>query len=265
MVRRPASELATAELAGLPLHLLDAPDVVRHLKQESTARRGTCFRFVNVHTIASLSSTPGYRDTWLPEGINLIDGAPVAALASVEQTLSLRRPTRVKRTTGPDVLTAALLDIDAQALRHAFVGDTQSTLKSLKAKLYPTHTTALFYSPPFSSEPETLAEDICQIASISDIDILWLGLGSPKQDFVASILAKQLNIPIVAVGAAFGFAAGTRRRAPNWIRRLGLEWMFRLCTEPRRLWRRYTIGSIHFLASLIRGHKRRGLIKGSKG
>jgi N-acetylglucosaminyldiphosphoundecaprenol N-acetyl-beta-D-mannosaminyltransferase len=86
----------------------------------------------------------------------------------------------------------------------------------------------------------------------SGADIVWVGLGTPKQDIEAERIATATNTTTVAIGAAFDFAAGTLREAPSWLSRAGLEWLFRLAMEPRRLWRRYLIGNLVFIYAVFR-------------
>lgn len=81
---------------------------------------------------------------------------------------------------------------------------------------------------------------------------MWVGLGTPKQDFVSTALAERLSVPCVGVGAAFDFAAGSVREAPLWIQNSGLEWLYRLASEPRRLWRRYVFGNVRFIVAAVR-------------
>jgi N-acetylglucosaminyldiphosphoundecaprenol N-acetyl-beta-D-mannosaminyltransferase len=88
-----------------------------------------------------------------------------------------------------------------------------------------------------------------QLAALSP-DIVWVGLGTPKQDFVAHELASRLDSTIVAVGAAFDFYSGTKKQAPRWIQATYLEWLFRLLSEPKRLWKRYLIGNIGFVSDI---------------
>jgi N-acetylglucosaminyldiphosphoundecaprenol N-acetyl-beta-D-mannosaminyltransferase len=84
-------------------------------------------------------------------------------------------------------------------------------------------------------------------------DVLWVGLGAPKQEIWMSQVADRLNVPLmIGVGAAFEFLAGTKSAAPRWMSNLGLEWFFRLVTEPRRLWRRYLLGNPRFVYLLGR-------------
>ena len=85
----------------------------------------------------------------------------------------------------------------------------------------------------------------------SDAEIVWVGLGTPKQDYEAARLAGRLSMVFIAVGAAFDFVAGHKNEAPTLVQRAGLEWAYRLISEPRRLWRRYLFGNVRFLWAVI--------------
>jgi len=89
-------------------------------------------------------------------------------------------------------------------------------------------------------------------------DIVWIGLGTPKQDWEARRLAASIGATTIAVGAAFDFAAGTVMEAPKWVRTIGFEWFFRLCSQPKRLWRRYLIGNSRFLVVALKDIKENG-------
>jgi N-acetylglucosaminyldiphosphoundecaprenol N-acetyl-beta-D-mannosaminyltransferase len=116
-------------------------------------------------------------------------------------------------------------------------------------------------APPF--RPLTTQEEQEMVARIkgAQADIVWVGLGTPKQDVFVSQLRDSIGVPLVAVGAAFDFVAGTKPMAPPWIQRHGLEWAFRLATEPRRLWKRYLLGNTVFVWGVMRDEirlRRRG-------
>ena len=107
-------------------------------------------------------------------------------------------------------------------------------------------------SPPFRSlSDEERAHQADRIRA-SGAQIVWVGLGTPKQDFEVARLARELPLVFVAVGAAFDFVAGTKRQAPQWMQRNGLEWTFRLASEPGRLWRRYLFGNARFVYAASR-------------
>jgi N-acetylglucosaminyldiphosphoundecaprenol N-acetyl-beta-D-mannosaminyltransferase len=94
---------------------------------------------------------------------------------------------------------------------------------------------------------DAFVEACRQRVAETDSDIVWVALGVPKQDLLAQELSKRLDVTCVGVGAAFDMLSGRTREAPAWMQHVGMEWLFRLVTEPRRLWRRYLIGNLEFL------------------
>jgi N-acetylglucosaminyldiphosphoundecaprenol N-acetyl-beta-D-mannosaminyltransferase len=107
-------------------------------------------------------------------------------------------------------------------------------------------------SPPFRPLSVRERHDQERDVLATHADIVWVGLGTPKQDVHAAELATRLPVVCAAVGAAFDFVAGHKRRAPRWMGSSGLEWLFRLVCEPRRLWRRYLFGNARFLWGVAR-------------
>jgi N-acetylglucosaminyldiphosphoundecaprenol N-acetyl-beta-D-mannosaminyltransferase len=133
-------------------------------------------------------------------------------------------------------------------------GSTQQTLAGLTARLmelYPQLTIAGSESPPF--RPLTPQEDLEVIGRInsSGAALVFVGIGSPKQENFAWEHKKTLRAVQLCVGAAFDFIAGSKRRAPGWMQRVGLEWLFRLCSEPTRLGRRYFVTNTRFLTAVL--------------
>jgi N-acetylglucosaminyldiphosphoundecaprenol N-acetyl-beta-D-mannosaminyltransferase len=135
--------------------------------------------------------------------------------------------------------------------RHFFYGTTEKTLKRLTDSLcerFPGFQVAGVYAPPF--RPLTDAERAIVVARINESspDIIWVGLGCPKQELWMAEHRPYLEAPVmVGVGAVFDFLSGTLRQAPRWIQPLCLEWLFRLLVEPRRLWRRYLLNNPQFI------------------
>ena len=131
-----------------------------------------------------------------------------------------------------------------------FYGGTPETLKALVHNLtdqIPNLKISYAYSPPF--RPLTLEEDEALVKEInsSGTQILFVGLGCPKQERWMFAHRKRIKAVMVGVGAGFDFFAGTKKQAPKWMMQIGLEWLFRLCTEPKRLWRRYLFNNPRFL------------------
>jgi N-acetylglucosaminyldiphosphoundecaprenol N-acetyl-beta-D-mannosaminyltransferase len=103
------------------------------------------------------------------------------------------------------------------------------------------------YAPPFGPIEDEWLSELVSAIDRSDASIVWVAMGTPKQDWVSDHLARRTSRLVVGVGAAFDFAAGNRAEAPQILQMLALEWLFRLLTEPKRLWRRYLFGNIRFL------------------
>jgi N-acetylglucosaminyldiphosphoundecaprenol N-acetyl-beta-D-mannosaminyltransferase len=108
-------------------------------------------------------------------------------------------------------------------------------------------------APPFASIDEWPVADLRQDLERTKPDILWVGLGAPKQELWMQAMSDVLDVPVmVGVGAAFDYLAGTVSAAPDYLRHVGLEWLFRLAVEPKRLWRRYLVGNSTFVYLVLR-------------
>lgn len=159
-----------------------------------------------------------------------------------------------ERVYGPDVMLELCRRSTGHGWRHFFYGGAPGVGTALADRLqgqFPGLTIAGTYSPPFRPlSAEEQAEDIRRINE-SHADVVWIGLGTPKQELWMAQNRDHLTAPVLlGVGAAFDFHAGSVRQAPRWIRSAGGEWLFRLCTQPRRLWKRYVLQLAQFLGLL---------------
>jgi N-acetylglucosaminyldiphosphoundecaprenol N-acetyl-beta-D-mannosaminyltransferase len=165
------------------------------------------------------------------------------------------------RVYGPH-LTGLLCERAAdEGIPVGFYGGTPEVLDAMIAKLvsaYPGLDVAYRHSPPFRAptpaEEEATREEIRR----SGARIVFVGLGTPKQERWMASHRGRVNATMVGVGAAFDFLAATKRQAPSWIQRIGMEWLFRLLHEPRRLWRRYLLGNPRFVVLFAAQLARRG-------
>ncbi|MEX1143536.1 MAG: WecB/TagA/CpsF family glycosyltransferase [Anaerolineales bacterium] len=150
---------------------------------------------------------------------------------------------RAGRVYGPDLMLVASQRGGAPGWRHFFLGGTPEVLHRLKVRLQKDSPNLLIsgsYSPPFGSLDPGDEQAMIQAINSSQADILWVALGSPRQElWMAENRDKLQPTLLIGVGAAFDFLSGAKPQAPAWIQRAGLEWLFRLFSEPRRLWRRY--------------------------
>jgi N-acetylglucosaminyldiphosphoundecaprenol N-acetyl-beta-D-mannosaminyltransferase len=126
-------------------------------------------------------------------------------------------------------------------------------LKKNLLNKYPSLNICGMYAPPFRPLTEKEDDDLLSDIRNSDPDILWAGIGSPKQEkWMAGISPKLKGTVLIGVGAAFNFYAGTVKQAPLWMQRNGLEWLFRLWCEPGRLWKRYLYGNSKFVFLVLK-------------
>ncbi len=202
-----------------------------------------------VATIVDCQTDQKYYQVVSQAGIVTPDGMPLVWLGR------LKGYKNIQRTYGPDLMKAFCGLSEGQGYRHYFYGGSAETNALLTKKLlenFPRLQIVGSFSPPLRQIGEKEDQDILDQINHACPDILWVGLGSPKQDYWMSQHRDLLNVPVmVGVGAAFDFIAGTKKQAPRWMQRSGLEWIFRLCSEPGRLWRRYLIGNTKFIWFLL--------------
>jgi len=154
---------------------------------------------------------------------------------------------------GPDLVLAFCEKAD-RTYRHFFYGGEPGVPERLAESLkqrFPGMQTVGVYSPPFRRLNAKEDDEVVALISRAAPDVLWVGLGTPKQERWMFEHAHRLQVPVlVSVGAAFDLLSGRRKQAPRWLRHHGLEWLFRLLQEPRRLWRRYLVYGPKFIAYL---------------
>lgn len=149
----------------------------------------------------------------------------------------------IKRVYGPDLMLELCRVGVSQDWRHFFYGGKEGVAAELAAGLVasiPGLKVVGVHSPPFRALTETEMELDAKAINDTGADIVWVGLSTPKQEYWMASMRPMLHAPVlIGVGAAFDIHSGNSRQAPSWMQRSGLEWLFRLVTEPKRLWRRY--------------------------
>jgi len=148
-----------------------------------------------------------------------------------------------RRADGPGLLVEALKQSGQRGWRHYFYGGTPELLAAMQARIaaeFPGVQVAGAFAPPFRPLTEEEDRQVVEAINAAHPDIVWVGLGCPKQERWMLEHAPKLNVPVMfGVGLAFDLLAGTKKRAPGWMCNTGLEWLYRLLQEPRRLWKRY--------------------------
>lgn len=235
---------------GVRIDALQIPEVIEKLEEWIRERRRSHFvALTNVSSVMETRNDSYFRKIQDSADLALPDGMPLVWIGRLSGH-HLRR-----RVRGPDLFLDFCRQTEGKGYSHFFYGGALGVGQQLVEEMrrrFPATKIAGVYSPPFRqlSPPEDayVVEMINQAAP----DVLWVGLGCPKQERWIYEHRNRLRVPVIAgIGQAFDIYSGRVRQAPWWMREHGLEWLFRLCSEPRRLWRRYLIHNTEFLLSLL--------------
>jgi N-acetylglucosaminyldiphosphoundecaprenol N-acetyl-beta-D-mannosaminyltransferase len=202
-----------------------------------------------VHGIMESQDDPDLRGIHNRAGMVTPDGMPLVWVSR------LNGYRRVERVYGPDLMLACCAGSASKGYRHFFYGGGPGVPERLAARLqerFPGLIVAGTWSPPFGEPPPAAERSAVERINAANPDIVWVGLSTPKQErWMARHVGHVQSPVLIGVGAAFDFHAGLKRQAPAWMRRTGLEWLFRLGTEPRRLWRRYLRNNPRFIWRIL--------------
>ena len=214
--------------------------LVAKFEPQNVLRSGA-FHFINVYSIVCADKDSRLKEILRSEEL-ISDGTPISAILKLISGRSVH-------VRGPEFMLQMIMHCDRK-MRHYFLGSTQSNLDLLIAQLketIPDVQIAGSFAPEKFEHPETEVDKWVGDIKNSKADLVWVGLGTPKQDFAVSLLAKLVPTNFIGVGAAFDFIAGSKTQAPKWVQTLAMEWLFRLAQEPARLWRRYLLGNLYFI------------------
>lgn len=235
---------------GCAISACDVATALDVLDESLRARTGGYVCFTNVHTAVMARKDPAFLNIGNRALLSLADGKPIYWLARTR----IRGSATVGHVPGPDFLVHALRRFPQH--RHFFYGASPAVLALLVSelqRLVPGLNICGSLSPPFRVLTEAEKKHYQGVLLEAAPDFVWVGLGAPKQEqWMAAAWQSLRPCILLGVGAAFDFHAGTVRRAPEVMRRLGLEWSYRLFKEPRRLWKRYMITNSLFLAYVTR-------------
>jgi N-acetylglucosaminyldiphosphoundecaprenol N-acetyl-beta-D-mannosaminyltransferase len=237
-----------AIVLGVPVWGLSREAFVNLAVARIAARQKTLFTTANAHSIVVAQHVPAFRAHFrgasavLPDGTLAVWGA------------RHRRGPVAERVAGPDFVEAFLARAEREGISIFFLGASEATLQRIRercAARWPRLVVAGTLAPPFGEWSEEADRAIVDAVNATRPDALFVGMTAPKQELWLSRNHGYLQTPFaMGVGAAFDFLAGTRARAPEWAGRHGLEWLYRLAQEPRRMWRR-NVDSAIFLWKVL--------------
>lgn len=241
---------ARVDVLGVKVSAVDMPMALDTIRSwmDTGARHYVCV--TGVHGVMESQADPGLLEIHNRSGLTTPDGMPMvwAGKAAGAHWMD--------RVYGPDLMLAVLAEAERQGWSSFFYGGAPEVPELLVERLtrrFPDLEVAGTYSPPFRALTEEEVVGVVERIDASGADLVWVGLSTPKQERFMAEVRPHLRAPVLfGVGAAFDFHAGRMRQAPGWMQRSGLEWLYRLVREPRRLWRRYLTNNPRFVVSILR-------------
>jgi N-acetylglucosaminyldiphosphoundecaprenol N-acetyl-beta-D-mannosaminyltransferase len=214
-----------------------------------TQRQHNYVCVTGVHGVMESQRDERLRRIHNEAGLVVPDGMPLVWIGK------LRSQSHMARVYGPDLMLALCERSLLTGYRHFLYGGAEGIPELLAQRLqdrFPGLQIVGTYSPPFRPLTEEEDKAVVHLINTADPDIIWIGLSTPKQERWMAAHVGRLNASVlIGVGAAFDFHTGIKPQAPAWMQQNGLEWLFRLLTEPRRLWKRYLINNPLFIANIL--------------
>ena len=256
----------TNRILGVNIAVTNMEETVKLITDNMEQLRGEFICLSNVHTTVMAYSNAEYRQIQNSAFLALPDGSPLSLVQR------LRGYTAAEQVPGPDLMPALWKATEDGQISHYFYGSTETTIEKLQKKLkeeYPKLKIAGMESPPFRELTKEEDEETIRRINDSGADIVWVGLGAPKQEQWMFHHRGKIKAVMLGVGAGFDFHAGTVKRAPEWMRKHYLEWLYRLMQDPKRLWKRYVETNAKFLLLSIpdsfkwkkyRNHEKKNLL-----
>lgn len=245
------SAIPICNIMGVDIAAIDMEWLVNYLNRNVKNLSGDYICVSNVHTTVTAYEDQEYCKVQNGGIMAIPDGGP---LSSVGQKRGFKN---MKRTTGPSLMGEIFKISAAEGYRHYFYGSTDETLEKLYSVLtesYPGIQIAGMYSPPFRPMTEDEDKEIVERINETKPDFVWVGLGAPKQEKWMAAHQGRVEGLMIGVGAGFDYHAGNIERAPEWMQKSNLEWVYRLLQDPRRLFGRYWHTNTKFIwNAMVRG------------
>lgn len=238
------STIPTCNIMGVNIAAIDMNWLVDFTKIHIKELSGDYICVSNVHTTVVSSEDAEYCSIQNNGIMAIPDGGPLSSVGRK------RGFNKMERTAGPNYMEEIFKISVDKGYRHYFYGSTDETLKKLKSKLenrYPGIQITGMYSPPFRKMTAEEDKESVDLINKSHPDFVWVGLGAPKQEIWMSKHQGKVRGLMVGVGAGFDYHADNIRRAPYWMQRHNLEWLYRLMQDPKRLFRRYLYTNTKFV------------------
>lgn len=236
--------MKTCNILGVNIAVTNMEYTVKYIQDNLEELKGNYICVSNVHTTVMAYEDEEYRKIQNGGALALPDGGPLSLISRK------RGFKKAERVTGPDLMDEIFKLSEKKGYTHYFYGSTDETLSILRVKLnekYPLLNIVGMYSPPFKKE--VTIEDNNKLDQINkfNVDFIWIGLGAPKQEKWMALHKGKVNGVMIGVGAGFDYYAEKISRAPLWMQKYNLEWVYRLFQDPKRLLKRYFTTNTKFI------------------
>jgi len=239
-----------AVILGVPISIINMQSALDIISSWVSQKQSRFITAVDVHGVMTAQSSPTHLQALRSADMVTPDGLPLVWVGRA------RGHREMGRVAGPDLIAAVCEQSAVRGWRNYFYGGAPHVVQELSLRLkqsYPGLIVVGVESPPFRPLTDAEKRETARRINESRADIVWVGLGCPKQErWISDMKPLIERAVLIAVGAAFDFHSGNISRAPRWMQRSGFEWLHRLCSEPRRLWRRYLVLAPSFVAMAVR-------------
>lgn len=237
-------KIPVCNILGVNIAAIDMNWLLEYLNNNLKKLSGDYICVANVHTTVMAFEDSEYCLIQNGGLMAIPDGGP---LSSVGRKRGFEN---MQRTTGPSLLEEVLKVSAKNGYRHYFYGSTKETLQRMAQKLerdYPGVQIVGMHNPPFRTLTEEEDKTIIEMINGTNSDFVWVGLGAPKQEKWMAMHQGEIKGLMIGIGAAFDYFAGNIKRAPEWMQKMNLEWLYRLMQDPKRLLKRYLYTNTNYI------------------
>lgn len=238
------TKIPVCNILGVNISAINMGWLLKYLEENIADLGGDYMCVSNVHTTVTAYDNPEYLKVQNGGIMAIPDGGPLSSVGRK------RGYEEMERTTGPSLMKEIFDISEEKGYSHYFYGSTEETLEKLREQLlekYPNINIAGMYSPPFRALTEEEDAEIVNRINETNADFVWVGLGAPKQEIWMANHQGKVNGLMIGVGAGFDYFAGNIKRAPEWMQKCNLEWLYRLLQDPKRLFVRYFYTNTKFI------------------
>lgn len=241
--------ISRCNILGVRIAAVNMETALHFIQENLKSLQGKYICISNVHTTIMSYEDVSYRRIQNEAVLALPDGKPLSVVCKK------RGFPDAGRVTGPDLMGEIFQCSRERGYTHYFYGSTPETLGRLKEKLKAEYRLPIvgMYAPPFRELTEEEDRQAVEQINRAQPDFVWVGLGAPKQERWMYAHRNQVQGLMVGVGAGFDYFAGNIKRAPLWMQKCSLEWLYRLLQDPRRLFKRYLVTNTKFLYLMVKG------------